>query len=206
VPDALRSAAPVARGAPPGPGMNCRALLTSLAFGLLATPAFAAPLCTNTTDLGTIDAPDTYNFAGTFNAPGQYVDCYTFKAEVGIDGLIHANQFDVGSNKLDIDVTRIELYDGNTLVASAPQHFDFGGLQPGVTYTVALYSDVSNAKKGGPHDDPVSYKGRVEATPSLAPQQVPEPGVLALLGMALVAAGAAVWRSKGRRAPADAVS
>jgi hypothetical protein len=170
--------------------MNCRALLTSLAFGLLATPAFAAPLCTNTTDLGTIDAPDTYNFAGTFNAPGQYVDCYTFKAEVGIDGLIHANQFDVGSNKLDIDVTRIELYDGNTLVA----------------YTVALYSDVSPAKKGGPHDDPVSYKGRVEATPSLAPQQVPEPGVLALLGMALVAAGAAVWRSKGRRAPADAVS
>ena len=141
-----------------------------------AAPAVAAPLCTNTTPLGSISAPNVADFAGSFDNAGQYIECFTFTPLVDIDGSIHVNDFDVGNNQLDIYVTRIELYNATELVASAPKHFDFGSLQPGVTYTLALYSDVSNSK-GGSKNDPVSYKGRVETLTPTAPNVVPEPGI-----------------------------
>ncbi len=150
--------------------MNIRALAASLAFGLFAAPAFAAPFsfCTSTTDWGTIDAPTAQDFAATFNTAGQYVDCFTFTPSVDIDGKIHANDFDVGNNKLDIDVTHIELYHGSTAGGLGPEELRLRRADAGVTYTLALYSDVKNATKGGPQDDLVSYKGRVETEPHTA--------------------------------------
>ena len=187
--------------------MRWKTLAAGLALGLLAAPAFAAPLaiCTNTTDWGTINAPEVQDFTASFDTAGHYVHCFTFKPAIDIDGKIHANDFDVGNNQLDIDVSRIELYDGSNLVASAPKNFDFGGLTPGVTYTIAVYSDVTAASKGGPRNDAVSYKGRIESEPHVTVSQVPEPGILALLGIALLACGAAVWRRRGA-APAGEAS
>ena len=185
--------------------MHWRQLATSVAFGLLAAPAVAAPLCTNTTPLGSISAPNVADFAGSFDNAGQYIECFTFTPLVDIDGSIHVNDFDVGNNQLDIDVTRIELYNATELVASAPKHFDFGSLQPGVTYTLALYSDVSNSK-GGSKNDPVSYKGRVETLTPTAPNVVPEPGILALLGMGLIAAAGAMWRRRATAQPSEDAS
>ena len=43
-----------------------------------------------------------------------------------------------------------------------------------MTYTLALYSDVSNSK-GGSKNDPVSYKGQVETLTPTAPDVVPRP-------------------------------
>ena len=174
--------------------MHWRALATSLLFGLFGAPAFAAPLaiCTNSTDWGTINAPEVQDFSASFDTAGHYVHCFTFTPSIDIDGKIHANDFDVGNNQLDIDVSRIELYQGSNLIASAPKHFDFGGLTPGVTYTVALYSDVTSASKGGPRNDAVSYKGRVET--EVHTTAVPEPGGLGLLGLALLAFGLILWR------------
>ena len=167
--------------------MHWRQLATSIALGLLAAPAFAGPLCTSTTPLGSISAPNVADFAGSFDTAGQYVECFTFTPSIDIDGTIHVNDFDVGNNQLDIDLTRIELYNATELVASAPKQFDFGSLQPGVTYTLALYSDVSPSE------------GRLEERPG----ELQGPGRDADADRAQPGAGArrarAPWDGAGRR-------
>ena len=183
--------------------MNWRALVAGAAFALLATPAFAGPLCTHTTDWATLDTPITQKFDGSFDAAGQYVECFTFSPSEAAEGSGHAHGFDVNRNKLDIDVSRVELYRDGDLVGTdtSPNHFDFGALQVGALYTLALYTEVYSAS--GLMDAPVTYKGVVETT-ALAQQTVPEPGVPALLGLALIAGSAAMRRRRRTETHGDA--
>lgn len=162
-------------------------LFRVIALLLLSLGASAAMAisCNSGRDLGVMGPPDTDWIGNSFTgAATDYTDCYKFTvagsaASVGI-------VWDFFDPRINID--SVSLYGGSSLLGSFadPLLFSFGGLIGGVTYTLAIVSDVLMASTYSP----AGYVGifHTYAAP------VPEPATVAMLLLGLVGVGVAVRR------------
>jgi hypothetical protein len=174
--------------------MKIKALLASIALTVAASASMAAlPTCYSTTSWNSLGPPDVEVFGNSFKSAGSFTDCYTFNLESSADSFGGVIELDTLFNKLDIDVTSVSLFLGNSLLSSdtSPLSFSFGGLAGGGLYTLAIASTVESDP--GLWKIPVGYAGLIATI--AAP--VPEPGAVALMVAGLLGVGAVAWRRRG---------
>jgi hypothetical protein len=151
----------------------------------------AAATCTSTQSLSELGPPGIATFGNSFSSAGSYVDCYTFTLNAPATSFGGVIEIDPLFNKLDIDITDIALYAGDTRLVDTmdnPLLFGFQGLLGGAgspMFMLALSSVVTTDP--GWRDRPVAYAGAIMTG---GVEALPEPGPLALLvatGLGLLA-------------------
>jgi hypothetical protein len=174
--------------------MKFKRFLASIALSMVGASAIAAsPSCTSTTGWGSLGPPGFEAFGNSFTSANSYTDCYTFSVSSAATSFGGAIEINTLFNALDIDVTSVSLYAGDTLLGSdtSPLFFSFAGLTGGSSYTLAIASKVTNDP--GLWTVPVGYAGLIATI--AAP--VPEPGALALMVAGLAGIGGALgWRRR----------
>jgi len=173
--------------------MNVKTLLASIALATAASSSMAAlPSCYSTTSWNSLGPPDVEFFGNSFTSAGTYNDCYTFSLNSTANSFGGALEINTLFNKLDIDVTSVSLFLGESLIGSdtSPLFFSFGGLAGGGLYTLAVASSVSNDP--GLWKIPVGYAGLIATI--AAP--VPEPSAVALMIAGLLGVGTVAWRRR----------
>ena len=168
-------------------------MLKSLACALIAT------LCASTVhaayfDLGPVSVPSSQTLTNTFTSVQTFDDQYTFTIASSANSWGGVFEFVSVDNDLDLILKSIQLWDFEKQVAyttttgSGPNsigNFAFSGLVAGA-YTLHVVGSVEFGG-GVTNTDPVYYSGLL----NLSNASVPEPEVLALLGLGLVATGLA---------------
>ena len=171
--------------------MRLHAIAATVALALGASSSMAA-VCTSTTSLGNMGPPGFELFGNSFSSAGSFSDCYTFSLSADANSFGGTIEIDPLFNKLDIDVTKVSLYFGDSLVGSdnSPSLFSFSSLAGGIggTYTLMVSGDVT--RDPGLWNAAVAYAGAIQTIAS----PVPEPGAVALLLAGFAGVGAATWR------------
>ena len=153
-----------------------------------------AAACTSTKDLGGLGPPGIGLLQKSFSQSGSYVDCFTFSVGGPASSGGFVGELDIWGNRLNINVSSISLYSGNTQlqIDTSPLLFSFGGLLNGAVYTLQVASQVSGT--WGLYDSNVGYAGKIVTLASAAPE--PAAYALAIVGLAVV--GASVLRARRR--------
>jgi hypothetical protein len=169
-----------------------RILIAGVGLWMAASSATAAvATCTSTQALPDIGPPGIATFGNSFSSAGSFTDCFTFTLDAPATSFGGVIEIDPLFNKLDIDITDIALFAGDTRLVDTldnPLLFGFQGLVGGPSapmFTLVLSSLVT--LDPGWRERSVGYAGALFTTPE---KTVPEPGALALLaatGLILVA-------------------
>ena len=162
--------------------------LKSLACALIATVCASSAQAAYF-DLGPVSVPSSHTLTNVFVSPTTrgFEDRYAFSITESTYSWGGVFDLTPDENKLYLSLTQIALWDEEKVLAStlSPSSFSFSGLVAG-TYTLRIFGDVSYDSVQ-PYDLPASYSGVL----NLGATSVPEPEVLALLGLGLVATGLA---------------
>ena len=159
--------------------MKFRPMIALALMAVASTPSMAT-----TFNLGTISVPGSAVVSNTLYQAGSFSDSFNFSIGSSADAWGGVLEFNSLFNSLDINVSNVSLYSGSTLIASdsSPLFFSFGGIGAG-NYSLGVSGNVSQS--WGIRAAPVSYWGVLALTPGKA-TSVPEPGTLALFGLALI--------------------
>lgn len=170
---------------------------------LVASAPSMAAVCTGGYGLGSLGPPGASWLGESFSSRGSYLDCYSFSLSNTADSFGGTIELDPLLNRLDIDLSSIQLYAGalmgntsnGTLLATdtTPGLFSFGALAAG-TYTLAVASNVT--RDWGLWNAPVGYVGLIATNRSSVASPAPEPGAMALMLAGLVGVGAAARRRR----------
>jgi hypothetical protein len=168
---------------------------------LVASAPSMAAVCTGGYGLGNLGPPGASWFGESFSSRGSYLDCYSFSLSSTADSFGGTIELDPLLNRLDIDLTSVQLYAGALLgntsggtllgIDTTPGLFSFGALAAG-TYTLAVASTVT--RDWGIWDQPVGYVGLLATSRSSVASPAPEPGAMALMLAGLAGIGAAARR------------
>ena len=163
--------------------ISLRKYLAALALAVVSSTAMAAPTCTSTTNWVSLGPPGFQLLGNSFSSATTFHDCYTFSLSGSTNSFGGILEIDPWLNKLDIDLTGISLYLGNTMIGSdaSPDDFAFAGLSAGGLYTLVVDGIV--ARDFGLFTTAVGYLGSVATF--AAAGLIPEPATLALIGLAL---------------------
>lgn len=179
--------------------MNWTTIAATIGLTLAWNSASAAPVCSSTTDWVTLGPPGLETFGNSFSAAGTYQDCYTFSLGATADSFGGMVEVDPIFNRLDIDLTAVSLFLGDSLIGldASPFSFNFANLAGGGIYTLVVASSVT--RDPGLWNMRVGYVGAI-ATVAASGGSVPEPGNPALLGLGLVALA---LRRRRRQSPSE---
>lgn len=173
------------------------------AAALVMSTSGMAAVCTGGHGLGTMGPPGASWFGQAFSSSGSYLDCYSFSLTAAADSFGGAVELDPWLNRLDIDLTSISLFAGDSLGGStsgsllasddSPGLFSFGALAAG-TYTLAVSSRVST--DWGLWNQPVGYVGLLATSRASVASPAPEPEAMALMLAGLAGVGIAARRRR----------
>jgi hypothetical protein len=159
------------------------------AFAMVLSAPTMAAVCSGGYGLGTLGPPGASWFGQTFSGGGNYLDCYSFSLSSVADSFGGTIELDVIANRLDIELTSISLFAGNSSAGSGtgsllrtdstPGAFSFGSLAAG-WYTLGVASTVSR-DRDGLWSAPVGYTGLIVTSRSSVASPAPEPETYAMM-------------------------
>jgi hypothetical protein len=181
--------------------MNFKPMMAALALAA-ATSASYGVTCTKSFELGSMGPPATQTLGNSFSTSGGFNDCYNFSVAAPANASGTTSEQDGTLNwsfmgfsfqwvLRDIELSAVSLYNsaGAKLASdTAPESFSFANLGAGAYSLV-----VTGASMGLPGVS-ASYSGTL--TTNAVAAAVPEPSLVALMGLALAGAGFTARRRK----------